>query len=125
MGELTFCWGKTQLVACTASMSPYSGVAGTEGWWRRGAVVVAGSPALRRWRGGASRRCSPLSDRVKVLRSGTVAAVNLVPGAAGPHLPFMGLRDGGPPAFHGLGAPDQGANQGLFGPLGPNGGDQY
>jgi len=58
-------------------------------------------------------------------RGGEVTAVNLMNCATGPHLPFMGLRDGGPPAFHGLGAPDQGASQGPFGPLVPNGGDQY
>ena len=65
---------------------------------------------------------APLSDRVRVLRWGTVAAANLIRCVVGPHLPFMGLRDGGPPAFHGLGAPDQGASQGPFGLLGPNGG---
>ena len=54
-----------------------------------------------------------------------MAAVNLVICAVGPHLPFMGLRDEGPPAFHGLGAPDQGASQGPFGLLGPNSGDQH
>ena len=37
---------------------------------------------------------APLSDRVRVLRWGTVAAANLVSRAAGPHLPFMGLCDG-------------------------------
>ena len=43
-----------------------------------------------------------------------------------PPLPFICvLRNGAPPAFHGLGAPDQGASQGPFGPLGPNGGDQH
>ena len=52
-------------------------------------------------------------------------AVNLMSCAAGPHLSFMRLRDGGPPAFYGLGAPDQSASQDPFGPLGPNGGDQY
>ena len=67
----------------------------------------------------------PLSIGLGYLRWGTVAAANLISCAAGPHLAFMGLRDGVPPAFHGLGAPDQGASQGPFGPLGPNGGDQY
>ena len=80
----------------------------------------------RRQAGGTSRRFqSPLSIGLGFEVGTKTAAVNLVICAAGPHLPFMGLRDRGPPAFHGLGAPDQGASQDPFGPLGPNGGDQY
>ena len=80
----------------------------------------------RRRAGGASRRSQPSLSIGLGFEVGTkTAAVNLVICAAGSHLPFMGLRDRGPPAFHGLGAPDQGASQDPFGPLGPNGGDQY
>ena len=80
----------------------------------------------RRRASGASRRSQPFLSIGLGFEVGTVAAaVNLLVCAAGPHLSFMGLRDGGPQAFHGLGAPDQGASQGPFGPLGPNGGDQY
>ena len=75
---------------------------------------------------GTSRRSQPSLSIGLGFEVGTkTAAVNLVICAAGSHLPFMGLRDMGPPAFHGLGAPDQSASQGPFGPLGPNGGDQY
>ena len=80
----------------------------------------------RRQAGGTSRRFQPFLSIGLGFEVGTkTAAVNLVICAAGPHLPFMGLRDGGPSAFHGLGAPDHCASQGLFGPLDPNGGDQY
>jgi hypothetical protein len=36
----------------------------------------------------------------------------------GPHLLFMALCDGGPPAVYGLSTPDQGAGQGPSWPLG-------
>jgi hypothetical protein len=39
------------------------------------------------------------------------AQVNLVTQAPAPHLLYVALRDGGPPASIGLGAPDQGADQ--------------
>ena len=47
-GRTHFLLGKPLLVARTASMAPYSGVAGTQGWWRRGAVAVAGQGWWRR-----------------------------------------------------------------------------
>jgi hypothetical protein len=37
--------------------------------------------------------------------------MNLVTRAPAPHLLYIALRDGGPPAIVGLGAPDQGADQ--------------
>jgi hypothetical protein len=49
--------------------------------------------------------------------------VSLVLCALAPHLLFMALCDGGPPAVYGLGTPDQGASQGPSWP--PTGGDQF
>ena len=52
------------------------------------------------------------------------AQVNLVPCVPAPTSLFMALCDGGPPTIIGLGAPDQGADQGPNWPLGQVGGDQ-
>jgi len=69
-GRTHFLLGKTLLVARTASMAPSSGVAGTQVWWQRGAVAVAGSPETQRsttvWRrgGGLPVASVPRVDRV-------------------------------------------------------------
>ena len=63
---------------------------------------AAGDGGAVQWRpraGGTSRRSQPSLSIGLGFEVGTVAAtVNLVGGAAGPHLLFMGLRDKGPPA---------------------------
>jgi hypothetical protein len=46
---------------------------------------------------------------------GCTVTLNLITQATGPHLLFMALRDGGPPAVLGLDAPNQGASQGSSG----------
>jgi hypothetical protein len=46
---------------------------------------------------------------------GCTVTLNLITLATGPHLLFMALRDGGPPAVLGLDAPNQGASQGSSG----------
>ena len=67
-----------------------------------------------------------IPDRLGFLLVGQKAMIFGLYATDPPPLPFICvLRDGGPPAFHGLGAPDQGASQGPFGPLGRNGGDQH
>ena len=74
-----------------------------------------GSWAMARW---TSRRFSTSPDRLGFLWWGK-RTVNLRERAPGPHLFLLCvLRDGGPPAFHGLGAPDQGASQRPIWPLG-------
>ena len=78
-----------------------------QGRRRRGAEAAA----LGRWRSGLPAASAHPSDRLGFLWWGKRTA-NLWGSAPGPHLFLLCvLRDGGPPAFHGLGAPDQGASQ--------------
>ena len=48
-----------------------------------------------------------------------MGATNLVTRAAGPHHLYIAQGDRGPPTIVGLDAPDQGADLGFNGPLGP------
>ena len=67
---------------------------------------------------------APLSDRVRVLRWGTVAAANLVSCAVSPHLLFIGCATGAHQPRLGL-APDQGARSRDQLSVGATGGDQF
>jgi hypothetical protein len=71
---------------------------------------------------GASRRSQhDPRDRIRVLRWGPVAAaVNLVSWAPVPYLPFIVLRDRGPPASSTAGHPRSGSDQGLDLVVGPS-----
>ena len=85
-----------------------------QGRRRRGAEAAARG----RWRGGLPAASAHPSDRLGFLWWGKRTA-NLREHAPGPHpLLLCVLRDRGPPAFHGLGAPDQGASQRTSWPLG-------
>ena len=86
----------------------------SRGLRRRGAEAAAHG----RWRGGLPTASAHPSDRLGFLWWGKRTA-NLRERAPGPHLFLLCvLRDGGQPAFHGLGAPDQGASQRSSWPLG-------
>jgi hypothetical protein len=75
-------------------------------WWcsvTGGGLPVVGSTLLDR-------------SRVRTVGCGSGSEPHSL--CPGPHLLFMVLYDGGPPAVYGLGTPDQGAGQGPSWPLG-------
>jgi len=73
-------------------------------WSRGGGLVVDSEPVVAWWRFPPLQPI--LSDRVRVLRWGTVVAANLVSRATNPtSLFYMALRDGGPPAVLGWASP--------------------
>ena len=87
-----------------------------QAWRRGGGLVVDGEPVVAWW-------CFPplqptLSDRVRVLRWGIVAAdePRIVSRESPP--PLYRLRDGGPPASSWAGPPIRARGQGTSWPLG-------
>jgi hypothetical protein len=91
--------------------------------------AVTASVKERRWWCGRRDRCSgddglpsptaPPLDRSRKRGGAVTVAVNLVSGAPGPHLLFIGLRDRGPPTRSRLSIPDQDAVKGSELAVGP------